>query len=71
MTRRTLLRYAGAFSALASRLWADKSAFDIRDYGSTGNKADDATPAIQKALDAAAAAGGGTVYIPAGEYTSG
>jgi hypothetical protein len=45
--------------------------FNIKDYGATGNKSDNATPAIQKAIDAAAAAGGGVVYIPPGEFTSG
>jgi len=45
--------------------------FNILDYGATGHKEDDAGPAIQKAIDACGAAGGGTVYIPPGEYTSG
>ena len=45
--------------------------FNVRDYGATGNKADDARPAIQKTIDACAEAKGGTVLIPAGEYTSG
>jgi uncharacterized Zn-finger protein len=44
---------------------------NVRDFGATGKKSDDARPAIQKAIDAAAAAGGGVVYIPPGEYTSG
>lgn len=47
------------------------SIFNVRDFGATGVKADDARPAIQKAIDACAAAGGGEVYVPAGEYTSG
>ena len=45
--------------------------FNVRDYGASGNKADDARPAIQKAIDACAAAKGGTVLFPPGEYTSG
>lgn len=45
--------------------------FNIKDYGATGNKNDDAGPAIQKAIDAAAAAGGGVVYLPPGQFTSG
>ncbi len=36
-----------------------------------GKKAENATPAIQKAVDACAEAGGGMVYVPPGEYTSG
>lgn len=45
--------------------------FDVKNYGATGNKGDDAQPAIQKAVEACAKAGGGTVYVPPGEYTSG
>jgi hypothetical protein len=50
---------------------AGAALFNVRDYGATGKKSDDAGPAIQKAIDACAAAGGGTVYLPPGEYTSG
>jgi hypothetical protein len=46
------------------------SVFNVRDFGATGVKTDNAQPAIQKAVDACAAAGGGEVYFPAGEYTS-
>jgi len=45
--------------------------FNVRNYGATGEKAEDAQKAIQAAVDACAKAGGGTVYLPAGEYTSG
>jgi len=38
------------------------------DFGAVGDATTDATAAIQAALDAAAAAGGGTVFIPAGIY---
>jgi len=47
-----------------------EAVFNVKDNGATGRKSDDARPAIQKALDAAGAAGG-TVYLPPGEYTSG
>jgi hypothetical protein len=50
---------------------AAEAVFNIKDYGATGHKTSDARPAIQKALDAAGAAGGGTVYLPPGAYTSG
>ena len=40
--------------------------FNVKDYGATGVKADNAQPAIQKAIDACAAAGGGQVYLPPG-----
>ncbi len=45
--------------------------FDIRDFGARGLKAESSQAAIQKAIDACAAAGGGTVYIPPGEFSSG
>jgi len=63
--------WAGALVSLVSTLSAAPALFDVKDYGATGRKRDDARPAIQKALDAAGAAGGGTVYLGPGEYTSG
>lgn len=44
---------------------------NIKEFGATGNKSDDARPALQKAIDFCAKAGGGRVYVPPGEYTSG
>lgn len=45
--------------------------FNVKDFGATGIKDDLAQEAIQKAVDACAAAGGGTVLVPPGDYTSG
>lgn len=43
--------------------------FNVLDYGATGNGiVANEQPFIQAAIDAAFAAGGGTVYIPAGTY---
>lgn len=42
--------------------------YDVRDYGAVGNGTTDDRPSIQAAIDAAAAAGGGTVYVPPGTY---
>jgi hypothetical protein len=50
---------------------AAQPVFNVRDFGASGAKLDDARPAIRKAMAAAATAGGGTVYLPAGAYTSG
>jgi len=47
------------------------SIFNIKDFGATGIKTDKASEAIQKAVDACDEAGGGMVYLPPGEYTSG
>ena len=45
--------------------------FNVKDFGATGIKDDLAQEAVQKAVDACAAAGGGTVLFPPGDYTSG
>jgi len=42
--------------------------FDVRTFGATGDGKSLDTPAINKAIDAAAANGGGTVIFPAGSY---
>ncbi|MBN9155801.1 MAG: right-handed parallel beta-helix repeat-containing protein [Microbacterium sp.] len=42
--------------------------FDVQDFGAKGNGTHDDTVAIQKAITAAQAAGGGTVYLPSGKY---
>ncbi len=42
--------------------------FDVRAYGAAGDGKTVDTSAINRAIDAAAAAGGGTVYFPAGNY---
>ena len=61
------------FSLFAPALCAEvaEPVFNVKTYGATGKKADNAKPAIQKAVDACAKAGGGTVYLPPGDYTSG
>ena len=45
--------------------------FDILVYGAVADGVTDNAPAIQKAVDAAAAAGGGRVVVPAGRFLSG
>jgi hypothetical protein len=42
--------------------------FNVEDYGAVHDGTTDDTPAIQDAIDAAFAAGGGTLYFPAGIY---
>jgi polygalacturonase len=45
--------------------------FDVKKYGAVGDGKALDSPAINKAIDAASAAGGGTVYFTAGTYLSG
>lgn len=47
---------------------ANSSALNPRDFGAIGDGTSDDTAALQKALDAAGAAGGGTVLVPPGRY---
>lgn len=43
-------------------------AFNVRDFGAKGDGTAIDTPAINRAIDAAASAGGGSVVFPAGTY---
>lgn len=45
--------------------------YDVKSYGATGAGKSADTTAINKAIDAANGAGGGTVFFPAGTYLSG
>ena len=45
--------------------------YNLRDYGASGKKDDDAQALIQRAIDDCAQAGGGMVYFPPGAYTTG
>jgi polygalacturonase len=49
---------------------ASPTIFDVRAFGAAGNGQALDSPAINNAIDAASAAGGGTVYFPAGNYLS-
>ena len=46
-------------------------AFDVRDFGAKGDGVAKDTAAIQHAIDAAHAAGGGCVVVPKGEWLTG
>jgi len=55
----------------AARAEGGIATFNVKDFGATGIKADNAQKAIQGAIDACSRAGGGRVYLPPGDYTSG
>lgn len=72
LTRRRVSICVAFLMGLATGTAAETSrTFNVRDYGASGLKADDAQTAIQKTVDACAASGGGTVLFPPGDYTSG
>jgi len=48
----------------------DSHVYNVKTFGATGDGKTLDTPAINKTIDFAAAAGGGTVYFPAGNYLS-
>jgi len=50
---------------------ASAGAYNVRDYGAAADGQTKDTAAIMRAIAACAAAGGGTVYFPAGHYLTG
>jgi polygalacturonase len=54
-----------------SSCWASENRFLITDHGAIADSKTLNTKAIQKTIDACAAAGGGTVVIPSGTFISG
>ncbi len=79
--RRELLKFGGmglaaaaatlptsAYAAPKSSIHPASGIFDVRTYGATGDGKTVDTPAINRAIEAAAASGGGTVLFPAGTY---
>ena len=84
MTRTLLTRKLVAIAAIAAALaslitpltqWSpahakDLPVFNVKKFGATGDGKTLDTSAINKTIDATAAAGGGTVYFPAGNYLS-
>ena len=49
-------------------VWRERMPINVKDHGATGNGNTDDRAAIQSAIDAATAAGGGTVFFPPGDY---
>ncbi len=77
-TRRAAIGFTGALlglgvvsTAAKTRDGGDASSFNVKNYGATGVRKDNATKAFRDAIEACTTAGGGTVVVPAGEYTVG
>jgi len=62
--------YSGATTVIAQKTAPFAGAFEVRKFGARGDGKALDSPAINKAIDAAAAAGGGTVLFSAGTYRS-
>ena len=60
-----------AATARANINAAQRSIFDVRDYGAKGDGVNNDATAINSAISAAVTAGGGTVYLPHGTYSTG
>jgi polygalacturonase len=55
----------------ASAAWGAEPVFNVLDYGARNDGSVPATDAIRSAIQAARAAGGGTVVVPPGNYVTG
>ncbi|HLS95831.1 MAG TPA: glycoside hydrolase family 28 protein [Sphingobacterium sp.] len=70
MIRRGILVLA-TLVAIGINLGQAQQFYNVLDYGGKNDSTGMNTGAIAKAIDAAAGAGGGTVYFPAGKYITG
>jgi polygalacturonase len=68
----TVLRcFLISFVAVMPTSAGEPATYSVTDHGAVGDGTTLCTTAIQKAIDAAASAGGGTVHFPPGTYLSG
>ena len=72
MNRRHVVVYiCVGFIVSCTACFAGPDIYNVRDFGAKAGGQDHCTEAIQKAVDQCTAAGGGTVYIPAGRWLTG
>ncbi|HEY1661437.1 MAG TPA: glycosyl hydrolase family 28-related protein [Verrucomicrobiae bacterium] len=69
--KKILFLFISLLSAVALQARPTDNIYDVRHFGAHGDGKHLDTPAINKAIARAAAAGGGTVLIPAGTYLCG
>ena len=76
-SRREILRYTpallglGLLSATTRKADDQQNDFNVKHFGASGLRKDNATKAFRDAIEACRKSGGGTVQVPAGEYTVG
>src|ERR1019366_8687995 len=56
---------------IGANAWSAATVFNVLDYGAHNDGSAPVTEAIRSAIQSAKAAGGGTVYFPAGNYVTG
>ena len=56
------------FTLLIGCIYIHAAIYNVKDFGAKADGKTIDSPAINRAIEAAAEAGGGTVYLPAGEY---
>ena len=56
------------FSLLIGCIYLHAAIYNVMDFGAKADGKTIDSPAINRAIEVAAQAGGGTVYLPAGEY---
>src|SRR5512132_960214 len=64
------LLFTAASRADLSAPAPQSAVYNVKTFGATGDGKTIDTPSVNKTIDTAAAAGGGTVYFPAGNYLS-
>ncbi len=68
---RSAAMFPAVLFAVAFAFFVRADTFNVRDFGAKGDGAAKDTPAVQRAVDAAAAKGGGEVLVPSGTYLCG
>ena len=66
-----LLALLGVLTVATAVFAAEKPALDVRNFGAKGDGVTKDTAALQKALDACATAGGGSVLVSDGTFLTG
>lgn len=64
-------KHDDVLSRLTASSLAGVGTYNVRHFGAVGDGTANDAPAINKAIDACNAAGGGTVFVPSGFYTTG
>ena len=70
-TRTFAIFISFGFLVSAAALPNDQTVFNVRSFGAVGDGTNLDSPAINQAIQAASAAGGGTVFVPAGTFLCG